>query len=220
MYSWKTLKEKLHLYSKSTLLKSYITSFIPSVQVNNKTYFDEQFIDKLLQNQIDGIEFDINHYPSVYPIQSDIYDFYHHYYQIDDFRMMFEEKYHMNANLNSLSYIPGVSNKTVAKKFVLVDKIQYGIPKECMNEILEEYYNSLLLKQEQNIFEYYELLSKNLKCNHMNQTLELLKEFIFIKATDKKTITRFHNLRMCLVHNLDKELLNCSNDEIIVFIKT
>ncbi|MDE6202750.1 MAG: hypothetical protein K2G19_04670, partial [Lachnospiraceae bacterium] len=149
-------------------------------------------------------------------------DFYiTNYFGISEFRQAFEQKYNIRLKMRDLIRIKSQLKKTYPVETVdLFGSPEYRIPREHMEQLMEDYHTFYTVRDEKNPYERYrkEVINPNGGQDKFKKTLELFDEFAKLQLS--KTQNQMErartlvSLRKCLSDTLDKEIYLYKNDEI------
>ncbi len=149
-------------------------------------------------------------------------DFYiTNYFGISEFRQTFEQKYGIRLKMRDFSKIKSQLKKTYPVEEVdLFGSPEYRIPREYMEQLLDEYHAFYTVREEDDPYERYkkETAIQNSGQFKYKKTQELFDEFARLQLSKTKNQMKraktMVSLRKCLSDILDKEIYLYKNDEI------
>lgn len=225
-YAWKSVAKKFNAAPGNKHLRKLIDSVLPHYKLADATYYPISDVEDMIANMD---HYHIKKYENkYYYIEGSKEDFYiTNYFNISEFRYELEQKYNVRLRLKNFTKIKSQIKKIYPVEIVnLFGTPEYVIPREYMEQLIEDYNNFYTVRGEKNPYEKYKKKVANQKDKQANfkKTQELFDEFAQLQLSKTKNqIERagtLASLREYLLDTLEKEIYLYKNDEICDLAKS
>lgn len=224
--AWGDVAKKWGSSAANQNLRKLLDSILPHYQLASGTYYPVSDVEDVLSHME---YYHIRKYKDkYYYMEGSREDFYiTNYFGISQFRQAFEKKYGIRLKIKDFSKIKSQLKKTYPVETVsLFESCEYMIPREYMEQLMEEYYNFYTVRGEKNPYEKYkkEVAKLNEGQDKFKKTQELFDEFVQLQLLKTKNqmerARTLVSLRKCLIDSLDKEIFLYENVEICNLAKS
>ncbi len=218
--AWSDVAKKWGVSSANQYLRKLLDSILPHYKLASGVFYPISDVEDVLSRMK---HYHIRKYKDkYYYMEGGREDFYiTNYFGISEFRQAFEQKYNIRLKMRDFSRIKSQLKKTYPVETVdLFGSPEYRIPREHMEQLMEDYHTFYTVRDEKNPYERYrkEVINPNGGQDKFKKTLELFDEFAKLqlsKTQNQMERTRtLVSLRKCLSDTLDKEIYLYKNDEI------
>lgn len=225
-YTWNEVAVRFNASPNNRSFRKMSDSILPHYDLINGTYYPASDVEDVLANME---HYHIKKYKDKYYYMEDSReDFYiTNYFNISEFRYEFEQKYNIRLKLKDFTKIKSQLKKDYPVEIVnLFGTPEYVIPREYMEQLMEDYNNFYTIRDEKNPYERYKKQVANKKNEQVNfkKTQELFNEFAQLQLSKTKNqIERARtlvSLRKYLLDALEKEIYLYENDEICDLVKS
>lgn len=219
-FAWSDVAKRFGASSANQYLRKLLDSILPHYKLASGVYYPIGDVEDVLS--------DMEHYhikkykDKYYYMEGSREDFYiTNYFGISEFRQAFEQEYRIRLKMKNFSRIKSQLQKTYPIEEVdLFGRPEYRIPREYMEQLMEEYHEFYTIRDEEDSYERYrkEVAKQGDGQDKLKETLELFDEFVMLQLSKTKNqmkrVRTLISLRKYLSNTLDKEIYLYKNDEI------
>jgi len=219
-FAWKDVAKRFNASPANQYLRKLLDSILPHYKLASGVYYPIIDVEDVASHMDD---YHIRKYKDkYYYMEGGREDFYiTNYFGISEFRQTFEQKYGIRLKMKDFSKI-----KSQLKKIYPVEEVdlfgspEYRIPREYMEQLLDEYHAFYTVREEQNPYERYRKATadQNDGQDKLKMTLELYDEFAMMHLSEiknqMKRVKTMVSLRKYLIDTLDKEIYLYEDDDI------
>ncbi len=224
--AWSDVAKKWGVSSASQYLRKLLDSILPHYKLASGVFYPISDVEDVLSHME---HYHIRKYKNkYYYMEGGREDFYiTNYFGISEFRQAFEQKYNIRLKMRDFSRIKSQLKKTYPVEIVdLFGSPEYRIPREYMEQLMEDYHIFYTVRDEKNPYERYrkEAINQTDRQVKIKKTLEFFDEFANLqlsKTRNQMERTRtLVSLRKCLSDTLDKDIYLYKNDEICELVES
>lgn len=218
--AWSDVAKKWGVSSANQYLRKLLESILPHYKLASGVFYPASDVEDVLSHME---RYHIRRYQDkYYYMEGSREDFYiTNYFGISEFRQAFEQKYNIRLKMRDFGKIKSQLGKTYPVEIVdLFGSPEYRIPREHMEQLMEEYHAFYSVRGEEDPYERYdkEIKNQNDGQDKLKVTLKIFDEFALSQiSTTKNQMDRAKtmvSLRKCLLDTLDKEIYLYEDEEI------
>lgn len=224
--AWSDVAKKWGVSSANQYLRKLLDSILPHYKLASGVFYPISDVEDVLSHME---HYHIRrHKGKYYYMEGGREDFYiTNYFGISEFRQAFEQKYNIRLKMRDFSRIKSQLKKTYPVEIVdLFGSLEYRIPREHMERLMEDYHTFYTVRDEKNPYEKYkkEVTNQNDGQNKLKKTLEFFDEFAKLQLSKTKNqmerTRTLVSLRKYLSDILDKDIYLYKNDEICELVES
>lgn len=218
--AWSDVAKKWGVSSANQYIRKLLDSILPHYKLANGTYYPVSEVEDVLSHME---YYHIRKYKDkYYYMKGSREDFYiTNYFGISEFRQALEQKYNIRLKIREFTKIKSQLRKTYPVEIVdLFGSPEYRIPREYMEQFMEEYHVFYSVREEEDPYERYnkEIINQNDGQDKLKVTLKLFDEFVLSQISKTKNqmdrAKAIVSLRKCLLDTWNKEIYLYEDDEI------